>query len=195
MITNGKNLKRNNNYANHTTFYGELTIDDFNTSIPNKHRINNQADGLNLLTIINDNERKMIMEGRYKGMTIDKLRKMKLISQNNGRPSDSLTDEKWQEEFKIRKLLVQPYSGKIKILGGRYSRKVATWDEEKNGEYKGASNWQEYCAFINSVLRSIRNGEHDYCFYFYHIMDLLKFHHDDLRTKYCDGYFEVWLER
>ena len=52
----------------------------------------------------------------------------------------------------------------------------------------------EYAQFINSVLKTIRkeNGI-DYCFYIYQIMKLLEFHHDDLRTRYCNGYWEVWL--
>ena len=36
------------NYADHTTFSGEINIEDFNTYSPNKKRISNQIDANNL---------------------------------------------------------------------------------------------------------------------------------------------------
>ena len=122
---------------------------------------------------------------------------MKIISNTNGRPISTLTDEKWQKEFNVRKLFVKPYSKKVKRLGQlrRDSQETGYWNEETMGTYHGATNWQEYCSFINDVLRNIRAGQVDYLYYIYQITDLLKFHYDDLRTRYCDGYWEVWLER
>lgn len=113
----------------------------------------------------------------------------------SGRPEPGLTDKEWQEELAIRKLYITPYSKNITKLGGKYSRGSITWNHEIDGEYHGTTNWQQYCTYINSVLSAIRSGEHDYCYYKYQIMDLLKFHYNSLTTKYCNGYWEVWLER
>lgn len=129
-------------------------------------------------------------------MQISRLTEMNpsFFRMGNGRPESGLTDKEWQEEFAIRKLYVTPYKQYHTKMGGRYSQDVRKWNEDENGEYKGVTNWQRYCFYINSILSSIRSGEHDYCYYKYQIMDLLKFHHDTLRTRYCDGYWEVWLE-
>ena len=80
-------------------------------------------------------------------------------------------------------------------MKGKYSKESGIWNEETNGTYHGLTNWQSYCSYINDVLRNIRKGQVDYCYYIYQILDLLKFHYSDLKTKYCDGYWEVWLER
>ena len=113
----------------------------------------------------------------------------------SGRPETNLTDKKWQEELSIRKLYITPHDKHIRKMGGRYSQGASTWNSERDGEYKGMTNWQQYCSYINSVLSAIRMGEHDYCYFKYQIMDLLRFHYDTLRTRYCDGYWEVWLEK
>ena len=189
-----RNYYTPSNYKpDYTTFGGEIDIEDFNTYSPNKKRISNQIDANNLKhTIENNNEEK-----KYKNMTLEELREMKLISNTNGRPTSTLTNEKWQKEFNVRKLFVNPYSKKVKRLGqlNKNSHETGYWNEETMGTYHGATNWQEYCAYINDVLRNIRAGQIDYLYYIYQITDLLKFHYDDLRTRYCDGYWEVWLER
>ena len=78
---------------------------------------------------------------------------------------------------------------------GKYSKESGMWNNETMGEYQGCTNWQQYCWFINDVLENIRSGQKDYCYYINQIMDLVKFHFHTLRTRYCDGYWEVWLER
>ena len=130
-------------------------------------------------------------------MQISRLKEMKpsFFRMGSGRPEPGLTDKEWQEEFEIRKLYITPYKQSHTKMGGRYSQDACKWNEDENGEYKGTTNWQQYCFYINSVLSAIRMGEHDYCYYKYQIMDLLKFHYDTLRTRYCDGYWEVWLDR
>lgn len=130
-------------------------------------------------------------------MQISRLTEMNpsFFRMGSGRPEPGLTDREWQEEFAIRKLYITPYNKNIMKLGGKYSRGSDTWNPEIDGEYHGTTNWQQYCTHINSVLSAIRSGEHDYCYYKYQIMDLLKFHYNSLTTKYCDGYWEVWLER
>lgn len=53
------------------------------------------------------------------------------------------------------------------------------------GSYHGKTQYQQYCSFINNILRAIRRGEIDYCFYIYQIQDLLKY---EERLK------AVWLQ-
>lgn len=181
----------------HNTFSGEIDIEDFSTFSPNKKRINTYVEADNFeKTIIEKEQQKNEMK-KYQRYTIEELKEMKLVSNTNGRPSSTLTDEKWQKEFNIRKLFVKPVNKNITKLGQKNatSRETGYWNEEIWGKYQGATNWQDYCSFINDVLSNIRAGQVDYIYFIYQIMDLLKFHYDDLRTKYCDGYWEVWLER
>lgn len=181
----------------HNTFAGEIDIADFSTESPNKKRIDKYAKADNLKKHLLKKEQKKREMKNYQSMTLEELKEMKLISNTNGRPTSTLTDEKWQKEFNIRKSFVEPVSKNITKLGQhmQYSKETGYWNEETMGTYHGSTNWQEYCSFINDVLRNIRAGQRDYCYYIYQIMDLSKFHYNDLRTKYCDGYWEVWLER
>lgn len=127
-------------------------------------------------------------------MTMEEMKRKRILSNTNGRPSSTLTDEQWQKEFTIRKRFITPYKrGKTKKFCSKYVHEERTWREETQGTYEGYTNWQSYCSFINDVLSNIRAGQVDYCYYIYQISDLLRFHYNDLRTKYCDGYWEVWL--
>lgn len=181
--------------SDHSTFGGEIDIEDFNTYSPNKKRINNQIDATNLPEVIKNKQNKKDEEKKYKNMTLEELREMKFISNTNGRPSSTLTNEKWQKEFNVRKMFVTPYPKNIKKLGRKFSRESGMWNDETMGTYHGVTGWQAYCNYINDVLNNIRSGQIDYCYFIFQIMDLLRFHYDDLRTKYRDGYWEVWLER
>lgn len=184
------------NYEDHSTFGGEITIEDFSTCFPNKKRISNQIDGINLSETIKKEQNKKNEEKKYKNMTFEELKKLRLISNTNGRPTSSMTDEKWQKEFNLRKLFITPHPKEITEFGGMYSREYGIWNEETRGIYHGRTNWQEYCRYINDILRVVRSGQVDYCYFIYQIMDLAKFNfgNRELKTKYCDGYWEVWLE-
>ena len=191
-------MKTKTNYTqNHNTFAGELDIDDFSTEMPNKRRINKSIEADSLEKTLVEKEQKKREMKNYQSMTLEELREMKLVSNTNGRPSSTLTDEKWQKELNIRRLFVVPVSKGITRLGQnmQYSKETGYWNEETMGTYHGATNWQEYCSFINDMLKNIRAGQVDYCYYIYQIMDLLKFHYNDLKTKYCDGYWMVWLAK
>ena len=191
-----KEIYRTKKYEeNYSTFSGEIQIEDFNTYSPNKKRISNQIEAINFPETIKKKQIKKDKEEKYKNMTLEELKEMRIISNTNGRPDSNMTDERWQKEFNVRKLFITPNDKKHKRMGGKFSRESGTWNEEKDGEYLGMTNYQEYCSYINDVLENIRAGQIDYCYFIYHIMDLLKFHYDDLRTRYCDGYWEVWLER
>ena len=186
------------NYTqNHNTFAGEIDINDFSTFSPSKKRINKYIEADSLEKTIIEKERQKNEMKKYQSITLEELREMKLVSNTNGRPSSTLTDEKWQKEFNIRKLFVKPVNKSVKRFGQKnsFSEETGYWNEETMGTYHGATNWQEYCSFINDVLSNIRAGQIDYIYFIYQIMDLLKFHYNDLRTKYCDGYWEVWLDK
>lgn len=186
------------NYTqNHNTFAGEIDINDFSTFSPSKKRINKYIEADSLEKTIIEKERQKNEMKKYQSITLEELREMKLVSNTNGRPSSTLTDEKWQKEFNIRKLFVKPVNKSVKRFGQKnsFSEETGYWNEETMGTYHGATNWQEYCSFINDVLSNIRAGQVDYIYFIYQIMDLLKFHYNDLRTKYCDGYWEVWLDK
>lgn len=174
------------NYRNNCEFCGEIDIEDFNTYVPNQQRIIKQIKAL-------DFSKQLIEEKEYRGMTLEELKELKIVSNTDGRPTDDLTDEKWQKEFRIRKLFVKPHPSDVKKMKGLYTREVNFWNEETMGTYDGCTNWITYCKYINDVLDNIRSGQTDYCYFVYQILDLLKFHYDTLKTKYCDGYWEVWL--
>lgn len=123
----------------------------------------------------------------------ESLRKTTHFGNSNGRPSPTLTDSQWQQEFQIRKLQIKPYSPNYTRMGGRYSRESHKRNDE-DCTYDGPTNYQQYCHTINDMLSVIRSGKIDFCFFTYQIMDLLRFHYDDLRTKYIDGYWMVWLD-
>lgn len=193
-MTEKFNRPRNYN-TDHTRFGGEISIEDFNTNSPYKKRINNQIAANNLQTELANKKDIRKEEEKYKNMTLEELREMRIISNTNGRPSSTLTNEKWQKEFSVRKLFITPYPKEVKKLKGQYSKESGMWNEETQGTYYGCTSWQSYCSYINDILNNIRSGQVDYCYYIFQILDLIKFHYEDLRTKYCDGYWEVWLER
>lgn len=191
MTETTKNYVTGNYKPDYSVYSGEINIEDFNTYSPNKKRISNQIEANNLQqTIKNKNK-----EIKYKNMSLEELKELKLISNTNGRPTSSMTDEKWQKELNLRKMFITPHPKEIKKMKGKYTKESGMWNEETMGTYHGCTNWQSYCSYINDVLSNIRTGQVDYCYYIFQILDLLKFHCNDLKTKYCDGYWEVWLER
>ncbi len=180
--------------TNHSVFGGNIEIEDFNTSYPNKRRIQNQVEAVHFQKTLEKRKQKIEKEKKYKRMNLEELKKMRVISNTDCRPAEHLTDETWQKEFEIRKLFITPYDKKVQKFGGRFSKESAGGSAENCRTYDGCTNWQSYCTFINDILRNIRAGQVDYCYYIYQIMDLAKLHFYDLKTKYCDGYWEVWLD-
>ena len=123
-------------------------------------------------------------------MDLTTLHTLTLSRSTQGRPSSTLTDKAWQQELAIRKLFITPHKNMKRLSGGFFRE-----DKINVKEYRGVSNWQSYCAYINDVLKNIRAGKIDWCYFDFQILDLLKFHYNDLSTRYCEGYWEVWLER
>ena len=180
--------------TNYPGLEGEIEIKDFNTYTTNKNCTSNQADAQNFHKKLDKIKKEKYLENKYKNMSIEELRQIKVISNTDGRPPKGLTNNKWQLEFNIRKLFIHPYGNETTKLGGKYSREAGTWNGRPDKSYIGCTNWQSYCSFINDILKNIRSGQTDYCYYIYQIMHLAKFHKETLKTRYCDGYWEVWLE-
>lgn len=126
-------------------------------------------------------------------MTLEELFYVKPTRATQGRPSANLTDKKWQDEFEVMKLYIAPYKNPPSRFGSKGSKESGRGYETI--KYDGITNWQSYCTYMNDVLRNIKIGNTDFVYYGYQIADLLRFYYDNLRTRYCDGYWEVWLER
>ena len=125
--------------------------------------------------------------------TLEELFYVKPTRTTQGRPGANLTDKKWQDEFEIMKLYVKPYKNPPSRFGGKNSKESGRTYE--NVTYHGITNYQSYCSFIIDILKNLKAGNVDFVYYGYQIADLLRFHYDTLRTRYCDGYWAVWLER
>ena len=113
----------------------------------------------------------------------------KYISSTTGRPSKNMSDELWQETFKVLQTMTIP------IRDTRMRKPVGSKDYY-SGDYKGMTQFQQYCSYINDILKVIRSGETDYCHYIYQIEDLLKYERSTLKTEYlpADQCWAVWLQ-
>lgn len=127
--------------------------------------------------------------------SVEDLGKMRLFITKKGRPTSDMTDSIWQEIFeRIKENTVPFINGEKKRMDNRISK--ATVNEWGEYEVDQTSDWTRYCNFINDVLRDIRTGNKSVCFFYYQISQLLKFHKDDLRTRYdvLNQQWEVWLD-
>lgn len=107
---------------------------------------------------------------------------------SKGKPSASMTDKQWQEQFQILKAITIP---------SRFSKmRLIYLSDADNQNYHGDTIYSYYCRYINNVLESIRSGKHDFCYFTYQIIDLLKYEKHKLMSKYHpqDQVFEVWIE-
>lgn len=125
-------------------------------------------------------------------MQLKELQSFKTARTTYGRPTSTLTDKDWQNQFSLAKLYITPSQKNNWRMSESFARECVR--TESANTYSGRTNWQSYCAYINDILNNIRSGAVDYCYYGYQIIDLLRFHRDTLRTKYRNGYWEVWLE-
>lgn len=89
------------------------------------------------------------------------------------------SDSQWQLDFLDLK-------SKIKPCGFNMMPNVREVSETIYQKYHGKTQYQRYCDFINSILKNIRAGHIDYCFYIYQIAELLKYEHRNLNV--------TWLE-
>ena len=124
------------------------------------------------------------------------LRKMRKFINKKGRPTLELNNRIWQRIFFQLKTTTIPYiNGEKKHMSSRTSRAVL--DEWGDYEIDKTTDYNRYCNFINQSLQEIRSGNTCYCYFYYQIGQLLKFHKDNLRTKFNElgKYWEVWLEK
>lgn len=104
-------------------------------------------------------------------------------------PPIDYTDDQWQSDFIDLKSKIKQGSLKLMPTVREVSQTVYQ-------EYHGKTQYQRYCDFINSVLKNIRDGHIDYCFYIYQISELLKYEHDNLKVVWLEAErcFRVFLE-
>jgi len=112
------------------------------------------------------------------------------------RPSKSLTDAEWQIYFEAMRDSIQPSNDRIM----QKPRLNPSPDEVHVVESHISiinSQLGNYCDFINSILKTIRSGHDDYCYFIYQVADLLRYERDRLRSEYLpdDGCIRVWLSR
>lgn len=124
-----------------------------------------------------------------------KIEELKEVSLTAKRPDKDMTDEKWQEYFGIMKTLT--HQGNEKRMNSRTSPILINGYSDGQFTYQNDTQWTKYKEFINSILSAIRQGECDYCFYIYQIAELLRYEHDELRTKWLpdENCFQVWLNK
>ena len=100
-------------------------------------------------------------------------------------PSPSMTDQEWQEYFNFLRANIKPSESKMM--------------NRPNGraKYLNSILTEQYSGFINDMLKGLRSGKKDYCYYIYQVTDLLRFEHDRLRSEYLPAYkcIKVWLAK
>lgn len=106
-----------------------------------------------------------------------------------------ISPDEFQKIFQDEKLSHQ----KSKYI--KDSKNIHIREMIQNGNYS-PTQFQFYNSFIKNVLREIEKGMVEYCFKWYQIQELLKFHPYDLQCDllYYDGnhgkyYFEVSLQK
>lgn len=127
--------------------------------------------------------------------SLEELKAERIICNSEGRPPNYLTNELWQREFKLRKRFLEKYPSKIKKMKVVSIEKTNS-DNEPQSIFYGNTQYQYYCMFINDILKNIRNGGRDFCYFMYQVLELAKFDYGnmELATQYNnDGYWVVWL--
>ena len=111
-----------------------------------------------------------------------------MITPNTKNPPTNYTDSQWQSDLKDLK-------SKIKKNESFLMPTTREALETAYQEYHGKTQYHRYCDFINNILKNIRDGHIDYCFYIYQIAELLKYEHDNLRATWLneERCFRVFL--
>lgn len=124
--------------------------------------------------------------------TLEDYRKVKLVSATDGRPIHSMTDEKWQKEFQIRKKYIEQVPVENHKKGRKYPDSI--FEKLAKQIFTPSISYRAFQGYMNSVLHEIETGNRDVCFYIYQVMALAMLH-KDLQTKYLekDQCWLVWL--
>lgn len=115
-------------------------------------------------------------------------RRVQIINYAKNLPTN-YTNYQWQQDFQELKNEIKPSGFKYMSVGV-----TTTLPYQK---YQGKTQYQCYCDFINGILKSIRAGKKDYCFYVYHVKDLLQYEHDRLSVVWLNNEqcFQVSLKK
>lgn len=87
---------------------------------------------------------------------------------NGYRIADKMTAPEWDNFFAFMKSHIKPRKTK-------YMTKPDAIHVTGNEEYHGETEAWRYRNFINDILKSVRHGKIDYCFYVFQVRDLLKY--------------------
>jgi len=101
-----------------------------------------------------------------------------------------MTNDEFQQQLKLMKLSNHPTKEKKlspTTLQYKVNGQFVRLSESDNNE----TNYTYYIKFINDVLKNIRKGEIEYCYYIGQVRELLRFI-PDLKVRLNDFYFEVW---
>ena len=112
---------------------------------------------------------------------------------SNGEPRGNMTDSQWEKCFnQLRKMTRQSRHKNIVCRDdlNKYFSKLY------NNQELSDPSLERYSQFINGILKSIRGGKEDYCFYVYQVADLLQFEHEHLKVRWMPAYkcFGVTLD-
>lgn len=93
----------------------------------------------------------------------------------NDRPPKEYTNKEWLSDFEnLKRTVIPAQEDRMRVIP----------DTPSYGSYHGKTQYQNYCSFINNILRNIRRGEVDYCYYIYQIADLLKYEKERLEVQW-----------
>ena len=122
------------------------------------------------------------------GLYFTRKEVLAMVTQNTKSPPIDYTDNQWQSDFTDLK-------SQIKQCNSSLMPSIREVSETIYQEYHGKTQYQRYCDFINSVLKNIRGGHIDYCFYIYQIAELLRYEHDNLKVTWLEAErcFRVFL--
>ena len=96
----------------------------------------------------------------------------------NDRPPKEYTNKEWLSDFEnLKRTVIPAQEDRMRVIP----------DTSSYGSYYGKTQYQNYCSFINNILRNIRRGEIDYCYYIYQIIDLLKFEKERLGVQWLQS--------
>lgn len=87
---------------------------------------------------------------------------------NGYRIADKMTAVEWDDFFTYMKSQIKP-------CGTGYMPTPRSEAINSNREYHGETEAWRYRNFINDILKSVRHGKIDYCFYVFQVRDLLRY--------------------
>lgn len=95
-----------------------------------------------------------------------------------GKPPIGYTKRDWQRDFAdIKSKVTAVNRRKMNVIPDTGSNSHA---------YRGKTQYQYYCSFINDILNTIRHGKVDYCYYTYQVEELLKHEYDRLEVDWLE---------